>query len=90
MNCEIFKSFTKDIRKIRDKRVLQKIKDSIIDIQKAGRILEIPNIKKMEGFQNYFRIRAGDYRIGIEILKGTAYLIRFMHRKDIYKSFPSN
>ena len=57
--------------------------------QEADNITEVPNIKKMQGFQSFYRVRLGDYRIGFELLEdNTIYLILVAHRKDIYKYFP--
>jgi mRNA interferase RelE/StbE len=54
---------------------------------------EINGLKKIQGYETYYRIRLGDYRLGIEIIEEGAkedgvYFIRFLHRKDIYKYFP--
>ncbi|WP_221390964.1 type II toxin-antitoxin system RelE/ParE family toxin [Dyadobacter sp. NIV53] len=47
--------------------------------------------KRMEGQKkstNYFRIRIGQYRLGLEYIKPNIMLITIMIRGDIYKSFP--
>ncbi len=46
-------------------------------------------MKKMEGHKKFYRIRIGDYRIGIELEEDTT--LRFIiiaDRKEIYKKFP--
>ena len=40
------------------------------------------------GERQCYRIRVGDYRVGIEVEDGVAILLRFGHRRDIYRSFP--
>ncbi len=51
--------------------------------------MEISNIKKMKGKMfNAYRIKIGNYRIGIFYVDGMIELTRFMHRKDIYRYFP--
>ena len=42
----------------------------------------------MKGFKNAFRIRVGDYRIGVLIEKDTIKFGRIALRKDIYDIFP--
>jgi len=43
----------------------------------------------MTGWLNYYRIKSGDYRIGIELEPdNTIRFIVISHRKDIYKNFP--
>jgi mRNA interferase RelE/StbE len=49
---------------------------------------EVNNLKKMEGTTNYFRVRVGDYRIGIFFNNNTVIVSRFLHRKEIYRYFP--
>jgi mRNA interferase RelE/StbE len=45
--------------------------------------------KKIEGYETYYRIRIGDYRLGMEAISGReVVLLRFLHRKDIYRYFP--
>jgi len=44
--------------------------------------------KKIEGYEAYYRLRIGDYRLGIKLAGNTLELIRFLHRKDIYRRFP--
>jgi len=45
----------------------------------------IPHIKKMEGFNTFYRTRIGDYRIGLELKKDTLWFIIIANRKEIYK-----
>jgi mRNA interferase RelE/StbE len=43
----------------------------------------------MQGFQKYYRIRIGEYRLGFEMIDAeTILFILVSHRKDIYKYFP--
>lgn len=47
-------------------------------------------LEKMTGYTNKYKIRVGDYRIGITIKKQTQILFcqRIAHRRDIYRIFP--
>ncbi len=47
-------------------------------------------IEKMTGYTDKYKIRVGDYGIGISIDKQTKTLIcqRIAHRKEIYRIFP--
>ncbi len=81
-------SFEKDLRGIRDKNLLKKIKDMIEDIKHADNVSLINNIKKLKGYERFYRIRIGDYRIGIEITEDYVIFTRILHRKDIYRYFP--
>jgi len=46
------------------------------------------NLKKLKGFKTAYRIRVGDYRIGLFISNDTVEFARVVHQKDIYKVFP--
>ena len=89
MIIEFDKTFYKYLDKISGANVKGRIINIIIEIEKAKSINEIKNIKKLAGFQKYFRIRLGDYRIGFELINSkTIRFILIVHRKDIYKIFP--
>lgn len=47
-------------------------------------------IERMKGYPDKYKIRNGDYRIGITIDKQNNLIIcqRVAHRKDIYRIFP--
>ena len=89
MIVEFDKSFDKSLRQIHDPIVLRKLKRIIIQIEDSPSLLQLPNIIKLTGFSHYYRIRIGDYRIGIELInKAKVRFIIIAHRKDIYKIFP--
>ena len=88
MEIKIDKSFQKDTRRIKDKTVLQRIANTIANVQRANNLDDIKNLKKIQGTQSMYRIRIGDYRLGIIISDNTVEFIRCLHRKDIYKYFP--
>ena len=48
----------------------------------------LPNIKALIGSASRYRIRVGDYRIGIEINGDTLELFRVLHRREFYRCFP--
>lgn len=67
---EIFfeESFEKDLRKIKDKKIKVKLKQIIEEIKQARDMQNIRNLKKLQNYKTYYRIRIGDYRLGIEII----------------------
>jgi mRNA interferase RelE/StbE len=80
--------FNKDLQNIRSTKLLQEVENTIENVKKVASILEIINLKKLKGYKNNYRIRIGDYRIGLFIEKNKVVFSRFLHRKDIYKYFP--
>lgn len=82
------KSFSKSIDKIENAIALKNASKAIEKCENANTLLEIPNLKKLKGYKNYYRIKIGDYRIGVEIENDTIDFILIAHRKNIYNLFP--
>jgi mRNA interferase RelE/StbE len=81
-------SFARDLRKVGDKQLLQRVQEAIASVKAADHLADIRNLKKMQGYDSYYRVRLGDYRIGIEVTEEAVIFVRFLHRKDIYRKFP--
>ncbi|MFB2833142.1 type II toxin-antitoxin system RelE family toxin [Floridanema evergladense] len=45
-------------------------------------------MKKLKGYENAYRIRVGDYRIGFTFDSETVIFYRVLHRKEFYRYFP--
>jgi mRNA interferase RelE/StbE len=88
MNYEISKAFQKDFNKLKDKKLAVAILASIDAVAQAKEVKDIPNLKKLKGYKTAYRIRVGDYRIGIFIEANYVLFQSFDNRKDIYKNFP--
>jgi mRNA interferase RelE/StbE len=82
------RSFLQDLQKLSDPKIKQRVSATLALIEQARTLREIPNIIKMSGHNAAYRIRIGEYRIGLFRDKNVLKLIRFMHRKDIYSNFP--
>jgi mRNA interferase RelE/StbE len=81
-------SFARDLKNIRDGLALRQVQRVIEEIKAAERLDEIRNLTKLRGYVNAYRIRLGEYRIGIESDGEQVVLVRILHRKDIYRYFP--
>lgn len=81
-------SFHRDIKKLKDKEQAARLKEIISEIKGAKNLSEIKNIRKTEGFPNHYRIKTGDYRVGVVLSGDTVILVRFLNRKEIYRYFP--
>lgn len=88
MIIEIDESFKKDFLKIKNYEVKKRILSKIETLEKVNFLEEITNIKKLKGFEKYYRIRIWDYRIWFEYNWEKIILIRVRSRKDIYNIFP--
>ena len=88
MDIRFEASFEKDLRGIRDKKLLNRVKDVIDEVKETEELGTLRNLTKLKGYKTFYRIRLGDYRIGIDISGSTIIFTRILHRKDIYKYFP--
>ncbi|OJV13433.1 MAG: hypothetical protein BGO21_16110 [Dyadobacter sp. 50-39] len=87
MKYEYTNAFIKDVKKS-SSEVQSQIKNLIEEIKVVDRLVDIPNVKKMKGFSNAFRIRLGEYRVGVLWEDEKLALARMLHRREIYRYFP--
>lgn len=88
MKTEFTKSFEKDLRKLRNISLLQKIKEIIEEVENTDRLELLTNLKKLQHKGKYYRIRVEDYRIGLSVQDNTITFVRVLHRREIYRYFP--
>jgi mRNA interferase RelE/StbE len=81
-------SFERDLKKIKDRQLLKRVKETIYEVKKAENSGQVRNLSKLIGYKSLYRIRIGDYRIGIDLVQDKIIFTRFLHRKEIYKYFP--
>lgn len=89
MNILYAKRFNNDLDAIRhESKIKKRLLDLIGQIKRVDVLSDISGVKKIEGYPGYFRIRVGDYRLGIKVTENDIEMIRFLHRKEIYRRFP--
>ncbi len=89
MKTEFKKSFVKDLKKkSQEKKLLTRVKEVIQAVETTESLHEINNFKKLKTEGSYYRIRIGDYRIGLKIEEETVVFVRFLHRSEVYRYFP--
>lgn len=88
MKTEFLKQFIRDTDRLSTQSIRNEVIKAIINIEASASPAEIKELKKLSGYKNAFRIKIGEYRIGIFIEKGKVEFARVIHRKDIYKVFP--
>lgn len=88
MKVEFRESFVKDLEGVKDKSLLKRAKELIEAVEAANSLASISNLKKIKSPGNYFRLRVGDYRVGIALENDTVIFVRFLNRKNIYRYFP--
>ena len=88
MKVEFKKSFLKELKKLKNKSLKNSIELCIVQVESAPTIAHIKSIKKLAGYDVYYRIRVGDYRIGIKFENEVVYFVVCEHRKEVYRKFP--
>jgi mRNA interferase RelE/StbE len=88
VKVEFRRSFERDVDKIRDEDLLDRIKTTIESVEAATSLLDVNDITKLKTRGNYYRIRIGDYRIGITVNEDLVSFVRVLHRREIYRYFP--
>lgn len=89
MKLLIDKAFVRDVERIKDPNMLKKLKECIAVIENVKTIHDISSLKKLKGFASFYRIKIGDYRLGIELTSDNELiLVRCLDRKEIYRYFP--
>ncbi|GAB6095418.1 type II toxin-antitoxin system RelE/ParE family toxin [Desulfatiferula olefinivorans] len=89
MKTTFKKSFANDLKKrSQNKRLLSQVAQVIQAVEAAQSLQDINNLKKLKANDNAFRIRVGDYRLGLIIENDTVCFVRLLSRKEIYRYFP--
>jgi mRNA interferase RelE/StbE len=68
MRVQFTKSFAKDLRSHKkNQELLMRIQRIVENVEQAEAVTELTNLKQLKAEGRYYRIRSGDYRIGITI-----------------------
>lgn len=82
------KKFLKDLSRI-PKNERTSIEIFVFEtLIRCNSVAEAGRIEKLRGYQNYYKVRFGNYRLGLKIEGETLMLERILHRKEIYRYFP--
>ncbi len=87
MRIETKASFVKDLKTV-PKDFKEKIAILISTMEQASELSNLTGLKKLKGYQKFYRIQVGAYQLGFALEENTIVLIRFLHRKEIYRFFP--
>lgn len=88
MKTAFRESFDSDLSVITDASLLRRIRKIIEQVEAARTFQQIPNLKRLEASGKYYRIRLGEYRLGLVFENGAVTFVRCLHRKEIYRYFP--
>ena len=89
MEVEYRQLFLKDLKKLKKQAIYERLVELAFDTLPLAVNLEVlSNVKAMKGYPNRYRIRVGDYRIGIEMQGDKVEMMRVLHRREFYRYFP--
>ena len=89
MQVSYTKTFLKDLAKVVPVKQRQQIEKFVFeDLPVIESLEHAGNMEKMTGYKNHYKVRFGDYRVGIFKNNNTIELQRVLNRKEIYKFFP--
>ena len=70
------------------KNIQQETLDAIENVLNATTLADITHLKSLKGYPNYYRIRVGQYRMGI-YWNGIGFIAqKIATRGDFYKGYP--
>jgi len=82
-------AFLKDLKKLKGTHYYDKIKKLVFQtLPEVNSLSDVMGIKALKNAQNKYRIRVGDYRIGIKVENDIVEVMRVKHRKEFYRYFP--
>lgn len=81
-------SFKRDIKRIQDRSILEGIGQAIDSVKAADSLGAVNKLSKLKGYQDFYRIRVGAYRLGLKVVDREVIFVRALPRKDIYRFFP--
>jgi mRNA interferase RelE/StbE len=89
LKVEYRQLFLKDLKKLKKQPVYQRVLNLAFEIlPNTEDLKDLSNVKAMKGYPNRYRIRIGDYRIGIEVSGEQLEMMRVLHRREFYRYFP--
>ncbi len=88
MKIETSPAFKRDLGRVHDRRLQQRIARKIEELAAASTLLDVSGVRPMTGWENHYRIRVGKYRVGIALEDNVVVLVSFRPRQDFYRHFP--
>lgn len=89
MNVEYLPSFVKDLKALKSTPVFEKVKTLVFEeIPGCTSLEEVRTLTKLTDYENCYRIRVDDYRIGLVMEGNLLTFARVLHRREIYRYFP--
>jgi len=88
MKVAFRQSFMRDLKRIKDQSTLGRIRRAIEQAEKATTVNDLRDLKKLSGAGDFYRIRVGEYRLGVIIETDQIEFVRCLAQRDMYRFFP--
>ena len=88
MRLSFRKSFERDLKRISNLVVLRRVRQAIEQVEAAEDLNHVRGAGRLSGSGSFYRIRIGEFRIGLAIEASDVEFVRILHRRDIYRYFP--
>jgi mRNA-degrading endonuclease RelE of RelBE toxin-antitoxin system len=89
LKVEYRQLFLKDLKKLKKQPVYEQVFNLAFEtLPNAEDLKDLSNVKALKGYPNRYRIRIGNYRIGIEMSGEKVEMMRVLHRREFYRYFP--
>lgn len=90
MQTLIKPAFKSDLSRLLDPAARRRARHALATIQAAPALSAIPNLRRLRGGGGipHYRMRVGNYRLGLTLDGDVAVLERYLHRREIYRRFP--
>jgi mRNA interferase RelE/StbE len=68
--------------------VLTRVAAAVREIEGAESLADLRSVRPLVGSPAFYRIRIGEYRLGMLVEGEAVEVVRFLHRREIYRYFP--
>ncbi len=74
------------MRRLRDEAMRRRVERTIEELEAADALSELSGVRRLNTERGHdYRMRIGEYRLVMEVEGGTAVMVRFGHRRDVYR-----
>lgn len=89
MEVQYRQSFLRDLKKLKRQPVYDRVLElAFTTLPEADQLRDVTGVEAMRGHPHRYRVRIGDYRVGIEAHGNCVEVLRVLHRREFYRYFP--
>ena len=88
MTVQFRKRFLKDLAQLPSKPRQLIEEFAFQEITRLSSLAQSGNVEQLKGYPGFYKIRFGDYRVGLRVDGDAIIFERALHRKEIYRFFP--